>query len=50
MTINDYQSIWFAWWPVKTESGEWVWLEYVGRVFVIDLHDKRMYKYFKIEL
>lgn len=49
-TLNNYQNIWFSWYPVKTESGEWAWLENVGRVFVIDIEDKRMYKYYKIRL
>lgn len=26
---------WFAWRPVRTEDGDWVWLERVQRAYVI---------------
>ena len=52
-TLNYFQSIWFAWYPVKTESGEWAWLENVGRVTDIYLdyywqYVKKKYKYYKL--
>jgi hypothetical protein len=52
-TLNDYQSIWFAWYPVKTESGQWVWLENVGRILDINVdcylgYTKEKYKYYKL--
>ena len=28
---GDSEHYWFAWRPVKTEEGYWVWLEYVIR-------------------
>lgn len=52
ITINEYQSVWFAWYPVKTESEEWVWLDYVGRTEEYLKQTKRgvkyKYKYYKI--
>ena len=26
-----HKDIWYAWFPVKTISGEWIWLKYVKR-------------------
>lgn len=48
--LYKHLNIWFSWYPVKTESGQWAWLENVGRVFIIDLEDKRMYKYYKLNI
>lgn len=33
MKYTDYIFVdtWFAWYPVRTTSGEWVWLERVKR-------------------
>lgn len=52
-TLNNYQSIWFAWYPVLTESGEWAWLENVGRTEDFDEENsynelRWKYKYYKL--
>jgi len=47
----ETQDIWFAWYPVMTEEGEWQWLRNVGRII-----DQRplyqelftTYRYFKL--
>lgn len=49
ITLNDYQEIWFAWYPVKTESGEWAWLEYVGITLDTYWGSGKNFKYYKIE-
>lgn len=52
-TLNNNQSIWFAWYPVMTESGKWAWLENVGRTEEFDEENsytelKWKYKYYKL--
>lgn len=53
-TLDNYQNIWFAWYPVLTESGGWAWLENVGRTeeYYQESYDELIwrYKYFKIKL
>ncbi len=50
--MTDYYGweIWFAWFPIKTEKGEWVWLENVGRkFFYINFGFRRYYIYRRID-
>jgi len=48
----ETQEIWFAWYPVMTEEGEWQWLRNVGRIIdqrpLVYLGLLPEYRYFKI--
>ena len=48
-----YTASWFAWFPVKLDSGKWVWLKTIGRQYYSIFHhegdDEQGYTYWDLK-